>query len=279
MSDVEASTTTVPVFADALTLSAVGIIAYVLSTLIHEGLGHGGACLLSGGTVNVISTVNMECSADTRLVQAGGTLANFAAAALFFALQRLTPRSAPVLRFFCWLTMSINLLMATGYFLFSGIGGFGDWSDFIAGLGPKWPLRVALAVVGGLGYLLSARVSVLAMRPLIGSDPVQRIVRARRLMRIPYVVGGVLACIAGAFNPAGLYLVALSAAASTFGGTSALMWMHNLLRNQNRIPLGSELDPDPIGRSWPWIVVAAGLALVFIFVVGPGVRFARAAAS
>jgi hypothetical protein len=271
-------TAAVPPFADALTLAAVGVIAYVLSTLIHEAVGHGGACLLSGKTVIVISTVHMQCSVDSRLVQAGGTLANFAAAALFFALQRSASRSAPVLRFFYWLSMTINLLMATGYFLFSGIGAFGDWADFIAGLGPQRALRIALTVLGGLGYLLSAWLALLAMRPLIGSDPVQRIVRTRRLTHIPYVVGGALACIAASRNPAGWYLIALSAAASTFGGTSALLWMHHWLRDQKRFPLGSELEPVPIARSWPWITAAVAFALVFIVVIGPGVRFAPAPA-
>jgi hypothetical protein len=70
-----------------------------------------------------------------------------------------------------------------------------------------------------------------------------------------------------------MILVALSAAASTFGGTSGLLWMMNWLRGDG-IPLGSEPEPLPIRKSWPLIVTACVLALVFVAVVGPGVRFA-----
>ena len=79
---------------------------------------------------------------------------------------------------------------------------------------------------------------------------------------------------AGALNPQGWILVALSAAASTFGGTSGLLWTIDWL-NRGWIPLGSEPEPMPIGRSWPWMAAACILALVFIFVLGPGVRLSR----
>jgi len=260
-----------PAPADSLTLAAIAIVAYTLGNVLHEGLGHGGACLISGGTPLVVSTVHMECSVDNRLVMAAGTLANFGAAALFFALARLARRS-PRLHFFCWLSMTVNLLTATGYFLFSGVGGFGDWAEFIKGLGPEWLLRIALAILGGVSYLAAARFGLLELRPLIGSDKDRRIARAVHLMRIPYFTGGTLACIAGAFNPAGWYLIALSAAASTFGGASALVWADNWLKDTKRIPLGSEPEPAPITRSWPWIVSAACAAIVFIVVIGPGIR-------
>jgi hypothetical protein len=41
----------------------------------------------------------------------------------------------------------------------------------------------------------------------------------------------------------------------------------------DRIPLGMEPEPMPIRRSWAWIATACVLALVFIAVLGPGVRF------
>ena len=244
--------------------------------MLHEAAGHGGACLLSGGNPLAVSTVDMRCSVDTRLVDAGGTLANFAAAALFFAAARFT-RRFPAVHYFCWLLMTIDLLMGAGYFLFSGIGGFGDWADFIKGLGLQWLLRTGLAVVGALGYFGATCVCLLQLRPLIGSDKETRVRRAVRLMRVPYITGGTLACIAGMLNPAGWYLVALSAAASSFGGTSALAWCHNLLKDARIIPLGSWQGPSAIRRSWPWVILACVVAVTFVVLIGPGIRFSRAA--
>ena len=91
---------------------------------------------------------------------------------------------------------------------------------------------------------------------------------------MPYFAGGILACVAGSLNPQGLILVVLSAAASTFGGTSGLLWMTDWLKG-SRVPLGGEPEPMPIRRSWPWVVTAGILALAFVVVLGPGVRFSQ----
>ncbi len=264
-----------PVPADALTIAGIAVIAYVLSSLLHEAVGHGGACLIVGGQPIMVSTVSMDCSSDSRLVIAGGTLLNVIAGALFFVWDRMTGRASPRLKFFLWLSMTVNLFTAAGYFAFSGIGGFGDWAIFIKGLGPEWAWRVGLTIFGAVAYMLAVRLSLLELRPIIGRDKDQRMVRAARLSKISYFTGGILACVAGALNPAGWILVVLSAAASTFGGTSGLLWMIDWLKG-NRIPLGSEPEPMPIERSWPWIASAFVLAVVFIAVVGPGLRFAQA---
>jgi hypothetical protein len=258
---------------DTLTITGVAIIAYILAAVLHEGVGHGGACLLAGGQPIVVSTVHMECGADSRLVMAGGTIMNVAAGALCFALGRMVGRTFPRLKYFLWISMTVNLFIAAGYFAFSGIGGFGDWAMFIRGLGPQWAWRAGMTLFGAAAYMLVARHSLLELRPLIGSDRKQRRVRAAELTKLQYFSGGILACIAGSLNPQGLILVALSAAASTFGGTSGLLWMINWLHG-DRIPLGSNPEPMPIQRSWLWIGTAAALAAIFVLVLGPGVRLA-----
>jgi hypothetical protein len=223
----------------------------------------------------VLSSVHFECSSDSRLVIAGGTLINLVAGVVFFALGRLTRRRYPRLKYFFWLSMTVNLFTATGYFLFSGIGGIGDWADFIHGLGPQWVLRIALTIFGAGTYLLAARISLFELRPLIGSNKEQRYRRAVRLASIPYFAGGILMCVAGAFNPQGMILILISAAASTFGGTSGLMWTTDWLNRGTLIPYGSPAEPMPIPKSWPLIVASFAIALAFIGVLGPSIRFSR----
>jgi len=258
---------------DPFTVGAIAILAYMLGNVLHEGLGHGGACLLDGARPLVISSVHFECSQESRLVMAGGTLVNFLAGGVFFLLGRLTGPRYPRLKYFFWICMTVNLYTATGYFLFSGIGGIGDWGDFIEGLGPRWLWRVGLTIFGATAYLLAARTSLLELRPLIGSDKEQRFRRAVRLSAIPYFTGGTLLCIAGSLNPKGAILILISAAASTFGGTSALMWTPQMLKSGTLIPTGPPAEPMPIQRSWPLIVAACAIAIAFIGVLGPSVRF------
>src|SRR6202049_4858373 len=138
---------------DLFTIAAIAIAATVIADFIHEGLGHGGMCVATGGRPVVLSTVHFECSPDTRLVAAGGTLANLIFGALFWVAARAVKRSASW-RYFLWLLMTFNLFAAGGYFLFSGIGNIGDWADVVAGWEPAWAVRPGLGVLGGVTYFL-----------------------------------------------------------------------------------------------------------------------------
>jgi hypothetical protein len=256
---------------DLLTTAAIAIAATVITNFIHEGLGHGGACLATGGQPLAISTVHFECSAETRLVAAGGTLANLISGALFWAAARAVKRAAPW-RYFFWLLMTFDLFQAGGYFLFSGIGNVGDWAAVVAGWQPAWAWRVGLLVLGTVTYFfLFVPLCVRELRPFLGIDSEMRIRRARRLTLVPYLTGGILNCVAGTLNPVSPLLILISAAAASFGGHSGLSWMWTLLYGP-RIP-NSELQMPEIERSLGWVIAAVVHAIVFIAGLGPGVKF------
>jgi hypothetical protein len=256
---------------DLWTVAAIAVTATVISTLIHEGLGHGGMCIATGGQPLALSTVHFECSTDTRLVAAGGTLANLIFGVLFCGAARAVTQSA-TWRYFFWLLMTFDLLEAGGYFLFSGIGNIGDWAAVVEAWQPAWAWRVGVAALGIVTYfILFVPFSLRELRPFLGKDSRIRVRRARQLTLVPYLTGGVLSCVAGALNPVGPLLILISAAAASFGGHSALAWMWNLLHGP-RIP-SSELQMPEIERSRGWMIAAVVLAIVFIAGLGPGVKF------
>jgi hypothetical protein len=256
---------------DLWTIAAIAIAAMVIADLIHEGLGHGGMCVATGGQPLVLSTVHFECSADTRLVAAGGTLANLIFGALFWGAARAVKQAAPW-RYFFWLLMTFNLLDAGGYFLFSGIGNFGDWAAVVAGWQPPWAWRVGLVALGAVTYfLLFVPLCLRELRPFLGKDAEIRVRRARQLTLVPYLTAGVLSCAAGALNPVGPILILVSAAAASFGGHSGLAWMWTLLYGP-RFP-SSALQMPEIERNRGWMIAAVVLAIVFIVGLGPGVKF------
>ena len=260
-----------PTHPDLLTIAAITIAATVIADIIHEGLGHGGMCVATGARPLVLSTVHFDCSADTRLVAAGGTLANLIFGTLFWVAERGVKRSASW-RYFFWLLMTFNLLSAGGYFLFSGIGNIGDWADVVAGWQPAWAWRVGLAALGVVTYFfVFVPLSLRELRPFLGKDAQIRVRRARQLTVTPYLIAGVLACVAGALNPVSPLLILISAAAASFGGNSGLAWMSNLLQGP-RIP-SSEFQMPEIGRSRGWIIAAVLLAIGFIAGLGPGLKF------
>jgi hypothetical protein len=256
---------------DLLTIAAITVAATVIADIIHEGLGHGGMCVATGGRPLVLSTVHFDCSADTRLVAAGGTLANLIFGALFWVAARAVKRPASW-RYFFWLLMTFNLLSVGGYFLFSGIANIGDWASVVAGWQPAWAWRVGLAALGVVTYFfVFVPLSLRELRPFLGNDAKIRVRRARQLTVTPYLTAGVLACVAGALNPVGPLLILISAAAASFGGNSGLAWMWNLLHGP-RI-YSSEFQMPEIERSWGWIIAAVVVAIGFIAELGPGVKF------
>lgn len=264
---------------DRLTVAAIAIVAYALANVLHEGLGHGGACLVVGCTPKVLSSMHFDgdmtglSRAATNFIEAGGTLANLLAAVAAFAWFRKFGAAPVHARYFAWLFGTVNLLHATGYLLFSGVGNIGDWAAIVRGLQPAWAWRTAMAVIGGTTYWFSVRYALVTMAPFIGGETPERYRRGLTLMLVPYVTGAALYLVAGAFNPGGLGLLAISGAAASLGGTSGLAWGPQYLRG-NIIPRADVL-PIAIPRSTGWIAVAAVVGLVFVAILGPGIAFGR----
>jgi hypothetical protein len=262
-------------FIDLLTILAIGIVSFILKNVIHEALGHGGACVLVGGTPLVLSSAHFECDyasvsdASRRLVATAGTLVNFIAAYFFWLAFRRAQNASPSLYYFFWFCMSGNFFVAAGYPLFSGLIGVGDWINVVEGFQPIWLWRVLLSVIGFLLYAFGVWFALREMKTLIGSNPNERLVRAFQLTLFPYLAGATVSSLGAWFNPIGAFVI-LTSAAAAFGGSSAFAWMSQMLKTK-WFPEVSE-ERVAIERNWTWVVIAALLALVHIFVLGPGVE-------
>ncbi|HEX3471251.1 MAG TPA: hypothetical protein VHT28_08710 [Silvibacterium sp.] len=255
---------------DALTICAISIVALMLSTMLHEGLGHGALALLTGATSGTLSTVAWSSDFDSRLVAAGGTLVNLAAGFLFWLTLRAAHNLSAATRFFLFIACAFNLFTGTGYFFFSGITNFGDWAAVIDGMHPHWLWRVLLVVVGMAAYYGAMLVVGTSLVRYLGVAISNR-VRFRRLTVLPYVAALVLEAVAAIRNPVGIRLVFESALAATAGANCGLLFMQYYLPKATAPGPNSQL----IQRSYVWIVVAFGLAMVFILILGPGIRLHR----
>jgi hypothetical protein len=111
------------------------------------------------------------------------------------------------------------------------------------------------------------------MGPFIGGETPERYRRGLTLMVVPYVTGAALSLVAGAFNPVGLALVAISAVPASLGGSSGLAWGPQYLRGN--VIARAEVSPSAMPRSAGWIVAAAGVGFGFIAMLGPGVTFGK----
>src|SRR5215467_9976722 len=106
---------------DTLTICAISIVAAILTNILHEGVGHGLTALLTGAKSGVLTTVAWSSAYDSRLVAAGGTLANLAAALVLWLALRSARDASVLTRYFLLVLCAFNLFTGTGYFLFSGV--------------------------------------------------------------------------------------------------------------------------------------------------------------
>lgn len=249
---------------------AMAVVAYALANLGHEGLGHGGACLLLHGKPQILTSLHFGWDETSmgpgarRIVAAGGTLVNLALGSTALLALR-TWRGGSHGRHFLWLFMAINLFQATGYWMFSGLANIGDWAVVMSGWHPAWAWHLGLSALGALGYFWAAGIVAKQLRPMLGAE--HSIARARSLALTAYFTGGCLYCVSGLFNPEGLVLVLISGAAASFGGTSGLLWFHEFLRRG----APSTAPAMDLPRHRGWMIAGLIAAATFIAVLGPGI--------
>lgn len=255
---------------DVLTICAISTLAGMLANVLHEGLGHAATALLTGAKSGVLTTVAWSGDFDSRLVAAGGTLANLAAALVFWIALRRTKGASIYWRFFLLMSLASNLFTGTGYFLFSGVSNFGDWAVVIAGL-PVHPLwRALLVLTGATSYFGAALLVGAGLVRYVGA-PRNNQRRLRKLTLIPYLWGVLFSTAGSLLNPIGMQLIWQSALPATAGGQSGLLW----LRYYIPINAAPERTSDSIARNYAWIAAAAVLSLVFTFVLGRGITLHR----
>ena len=255
---------------DVLTVCAISLVAEIVADVVHEGLGHAAVAFLMGAKSGVLSTVAWSSVFDSRLVAAGGTLANLAAGLVFWLVLRRATSGSVRWRLFLLVSVAFNLFSGTGYFFFSGVTNFGDWAAVIGGLSAHWLWRSGLVVVGIASYYGAVLVVGTALVKYVGvaRDDLRRF---RRLMYVAYLSAVALLGVAGLLNPIGIQLVWQSALPAAAGAHSGMLWLMYYIPRRIVPERGSE----GLGRSYAWIATAAGLSLVFIFVLGRGITLGR----
>ena len=244
---------------DARTIASIATVAYCpFAAFVHEGLGHGGMCVLSGGHIQLLTSVNEYCSISGRWVDAGGPFANLAAGLIFLALA-MGARGPSSLRLFFILGTAFNLYWFAGYLVYSGVLGVGDWSFVIAGLEPAGFYRALLFAIGLGLYLLTSH-TLVRFFLATGFDAA----RTRRIAWIAYVTAAIVACTVALRDPIGNAVLdhALPAAAAGF---ISLLFVPRLVRAG---PANAGAVPFSL------LCLAAVLVALIFFaaVLGPGFR-------
>jgi hypothetical protein len=242
------------------TIISTAVISMGIAAILHEGLGHGVIAWLRGDIVTELTSNHLSSLRPDRLVDAGGTIVNLITGAICLIASRLAGNRAN-LRYFLWFFAAVNLLDGTGYFMYSGIAGVGDWNAAIAGLPHQAAIRTVMSVFGAALYVQCVRLIGVAVRPFVANRGEYNTVG-----RLPYLAACIFYCIAGAFDPLGIKLLFLSTLPAAFGGLSGLLWADSLM------PRTAPAQPLAVKPSVAWLWTALIFGCAFIVVLGRGIE-------
>lgn len=256
---------------DIVTVSAIAIVTFLISTVAHEALGHGLASLLVGLHPTRVTSVDLEVSFTgvpawkVRVVAAAGCAANLVLAGIAITLMRILRPQTPTTRFFLWLLGTNNLLIPGGYMMVLTFLGIGDWNDFVQGLPNVFIWQLGITLLGIILSLAGLFWGARNIDPFLGTQKRGR--RALTLTLTAYLAGATANTLAGVLNPTSPMLILISAAASSFGGTVWLLWINAAVRKPDATTSPVALTPQ---RNWLWIALGIAALLVYFLLLGPG---------
>jgi hypothetical protein len=245
------------------TIISMAIISTGLAVLLHEGVGHGVVAWMRGAVPIQLTSNHLSTLREDRWVDAGGTLVNLAAGTVALLAAQASGFHANR-RYFFWLLAAHNLFPGAGYFMFSGIIGFGDWQEVIRGLPHQAAWRIGMTIFGVALYALVARLLAVGIRPFCPRRSMYNTVG-----RLPYLAACFFSCAAGAFDPLGLNLFLVSTLPASFGGSSGMLWLDSMM------PRAEPSQSLFVRRQPAWWIAAAVFAIVFIATVGRGINLSR----
>ena len=191
---------------------SMAVIASALATLLHEGLGHGVTAWVRGDIPTELTSNHLSSLRPDHWVEAGGTIVNLIVGSISLLASNNAGNRTNT-RYFLWTLAALNLLPGAGYFMFSGIFGFGDWFQVISGMPHQAVIRVIMTLFGAGLYFVVVRRLAVSIRPFAPDRQFYNTVG-----RLPYYAAGLFSCAAGILDPLGLKLLFVSTIPAAFGG-------------------------------------------------------------
>jgi len=262
-----------PVSRTFLTAASIGVVAMVLADMVHEALGHGTACWITGNRILSLSTVAIQTAEASRFVSAAGTTANCLVGAMSLVLFSRF-RKFTALACFCWLFGLFNLLNS-GYLVASAATNTSDWANVIAGLSPAWLWRCLLAAAGVVVYVVSLNWAAWTMIPRVASGEVG-LKDLSRITLAAYLAAGIAMTVASIFNPIGPQLILASGAGPSFGLNAGVLFIPRMVAEHVRKqPATTHRAGFSAALSPIWIALGLLCGVLFIAVLGPGIHFSQ----
>lgn len=260
---------------DVTTAAILGLTVFLGSALVHEGLGHGGACLATGGRVRGVSLANAGCegSRAPAVESVAGPLANVAVGGASAGWLLSRPPRDPVAYSYLWLQSSVHLFQASGYLMVGPWVPVGDMGTggALAGVSRPLPAQLALSAAGAGMTFGTVLLSNHLAAPLWGRGASLDRESRRRMTVLPYALGGGLVTASSIANRAGPEFAA-SAGVANLAGTLFLAYIPLFFADEVFIP-GPPTDEAPrsLRAQKAWLIAGGVVATAAIATLGPGV--------
>lgn len=251
-------------------VAALAALVWVAAATLHEGLGHGVACRLTGGDPIGWSTFHFNCDHQSvslsgwRVIAGAGTAVNVALMALGYLWWRRV--GDPMARLAAWIVIAVNGLTTFGYLVFSAAFGIGDWntSGVIAGVSNTGLARAMLAIIGVAGYVAVIRLSAAMLSRLLHSPTAMA--DARRITTTIWLTTGIVSLLAAVMAGAGWRSTLGASIGVALGGNAGLLTIPRFTMSSN------EPGTFTLRKSMALRVAAILSVAVFVLILGPGVR-------
>jgi hypothetical protein len=250
---------------DAATVAAIGLLAYMSADVAHHALGHGGACLALGGTINRLSSVVVDCTQRGSNIDLAGPLANLALG-LLALIPAHTVHNATQ-RLFWILVAAFNLFWIEMQLAFSAATRTDDWGWFLQETHTGNGVRYGLIAAGVVAYALTTRVIARGIAPFA-----QPTARARRMLTTAWLAAGGIAGLTAWLDPNAGWVFVHRAIPQSLILSIGLLFVPNRAAARG-VP--SEGVAPTLTRSARWISAAFVVGVASVALLGPGLRTSR----
>lgn len=250
---------------DRLTVWAIAVVAFILSSMLAEAT-HAFVALHTIAPLGMMTSAGWSSAYGSSASETAAPIANLAAAAIFWVVLRLFEAASLRTRLFLLLGFAFNAFTGTAYIGFLGLTDYGDWYSVLLRTSSWTSVRVLLLVSGIVAWGAAILAVGSANSASLQATRAQRR-RVRRISLQAFVSAAVIACVAAAVNRLGIQFVLLSDLPITIVAQIGLLLAPFVLHSK----ISPEASPETITRGPIWIGISAAFALAFIAVFGRGI--------
>ncbi|MES3019670.1 MAG: hypothetical protein V4721_17915 [Bacteroidota bacterium] len=177
-----------------------GIIAYIITNVSHEAIGHGLTSVILGNQITLLSSAYFRSWPHSFITDALGPIMNLVMGLVFFIIINRTSTRNLYFKLIMLLSMAFNLFCFSWLCFYAGVTGSGDLAFDVSGLMTFFTWRGILIATGLITYYLSFILVLQSSRTIFSdADSLYSRKFLSQLFLTPYFAAGIAAWIAVSF--------------------------------------------------------------------------------